>query len=390
MIQCQEFIDAATRFGYSCFTGVPCSYLTPLLNAILAQDRLRYVGACSEGEAVGIAIGAYLAGQKPVVMAQNSGFGNMVNPLASLNHPFGIPLLLLITWRGHPQWPDEPQHELMGGILHGLLDTLGIAHAPFPAQSADIETRLNLADNHLASTHKPFALILEKGMLEDGELVSKPSPAGAQGQYFDQRSHGLPPTRYELLETLLRIVPKDAALIATTGKTGRELYALADRPQHFYCVGGMGCASAIGLGVSLYAENPVAVLDGDAAALMKLGNMATIGNAKPERLTHIILNNGVHDSTGGQPSNAGCVDFSRVALACGYATAQDCDDTEGFQAAWANLQHRPGPHLIHAQIQPGSIPNPPRPKVSPQAVALRFSGFLSPTITEKNHGQGIG
>ena len=180
-----------------------------------------------------------------------------------------------------------------------------------------------------------------------------------------------------MLERFLGVVPDAAAVIATTGKCGRELFTLADRAQHLYQVGSMGGASAMGLGVALNTSRPVVVLDGDGAALMKLGNLATIGSRAPANLVHVVLDNGVHDSTGGQATVSPSVDFAAVALACGYATGATCDSPDGFERALRETRSGPGPHLIHARIAPGSLAKLGRPTVGPAEVARRFRRFLA-------------
>jgi phosphonopyruvate decarboxylase len=199
-------------------------------------------------------------------------------------------------------------------------------------------------------------------------------PAGARR---DLRAGGTRPTRAAVLERLLAHLPAAAAVIATTGKTGRELFTLADRPQHLYQVGSMGCASAMGLGVALHTDRPVVVLDGDGAALMKLGTLATIGARAPANLVHVVLDNGVHDSTGGQPTVSPSVEFDAVALACGYATGTACDDAAGVAQAVTAALAAPGPHLVHARIAPGSLEHLGRPTVTPAEVARRFRSFLA-------------
>ena len=180
-----------------------------------------------------------------------------------------------------------------------------------------------------------------------------------------------------MLERLLAVIDDRAAVIATTGKCGRELFTLADRKQHLYQVGSMGCASAMALGVALNVDRPVVVLDGDGAALMKLGTLATVGAEAPPGLIHIVLDNGVHDSTGGQPTVSESVDFADVAIACGYAQAARTDDLKGFETAFDVAVSAPGPHLIHARIAPGSMAELGRPTVTPEAVARRFQAFLA-------------
>ncbi|MEE9301204.1 MAG: thiamine pyrophosphate-binding protein, partial [Alphaproteobacteria bacterium] len=163
MIPADSFLEPARARGFDFFTGVPCSFLTPIINRVIGEPGLRYVGATSEGEAVAIAAGAWLAGRKTVVMCQNSGLGNMVNPLTSLNHPFRIPTLLIVTWRGQPGLVDEPQHELMGRICSDLLEEMLIPHALFPKSEGEVGPALDEAERLLAESSLPFAFIMEKG-----------------------------------------------------------------------------------------------------------------------------------------------------------------------------------------------------------------------------------
>ena len=377
MISADAFLDPARGLGFDFYTGVPCSFLTPIINRVISDRRLDYIGAASEGEAVGIAAGAWLAGRRPVVMCQNSGLGNTVNPLTSLNYPFRIPLLLIVTWRGQPGLADEPQHALMGEITSALLEAMRIPHRPFPIAEGEVATALAEADRAIAACELPFAFIMERGSVRDDGL-DQPTPVLSEaGSRADYRKFGARPARAALLERFLALVPERAAVIATTGKCGRELFTLADRPQHLYQVGSMGCASAMGFGIALHVKRPVVVLDGDGAALMKLGNFASIGARRPANLLHLVLDNGVHDSTGGQATVSATVDFASVALACGYRGASTCDDLEGFESAFATALASPGPHLIHARIAPGSMAKLGRPTVSPSEVARRFKAFLA-------------
>ena len=377
MIAADAFLEPATLRGFDFYTGVPCSFLTPIINSVITSRAIDYVGACNEGEAVAIAAGAWLAGRKSVVMCQNSGLGNMVNPLTSLNFPFRIPSLLIVTWRGQPGLKDEPQHALMGTITGTLLDAMHIPHAPFPKTKDAVSPTLEVAEAAMEESGQPYALIMPKGAVRDDGLDQAPATVAEPGSHHDLRAGGVRPARAEALERFLDLVPDNTAVIATTGKCGRELFTLADREQHLYQVGSMGCASAMGLGVALNTARPVAVLDGDGAALMHLGNFATIGAQRPKNLTHIVLDNGVHDSTGGQATVSASVDIARAALACGYASAWACDDLQGFEPALRTSFAEPGPSLIHLRIAPGSIANLGRPTVSPAEVAARFKAFLT-------------
>jgi len=377
MISAGEFIAEAGRAGFDFFTGVPCSYLTPLINGVLNDRALGYVGATSEGEAVAIAAGAWLAGRHTVVMCQNSGLGNAVNPLTSLNAPFRIPTLLITTWRGQPGQPDEPQHAVMGAITPDLLTLIGLDQAAFPTTAAAVAPALAAAMASMRARALPYALVMAKDSVAEEGLLPVAAVTPPPGQRRDDPARGAElPRRVAVLERFLAATDAGTMVIATTGKCGRELFTLADRPQHLYLVGSMGGASAVGLGVALNTPRPVVVLDGDGAALMKLGNLATIGAYRPANLIQIVLDNGVHDSTGGQATVSASVDFAAIALACGYRFAAVCHSLDGFDAALAEAGRVGGPALIHVRIAPGSLAKLGRPTVAPAEVARRFQATL--------------
>jgi phosphonopyruvate decarboxylase len=377
MIEADSFLKPALESGFGFYSGVPCSFLTPIINRVISDDGLAYVAAASEGEAVAIASGAWLAGKDTVVMCQNSGLGNAVNPLTSLNHPFRIPTLLIVTWRGGPGIEDEPQHQLMGPITPGVLDVIQIPHRLFPSSENEIAGALAEARETMAKTDLPFAMIMEKGTVRDDGISVSPPIDPVWGTRTDLQEGGTLPGRVAAMERLLALAPDNAALVATTGFTGRELYTVSDREQHLYQVGSMGCAAGMGLGVALNSDRPVIVLDGDGAALMKLGSMATIGATAPENLIHIVFDNGAYESTGGQPTVSPTVDFARVAIGCGYPQALTCDGLAGFDQALAKALGEPGPHLIHMKVSRGTISGLGRPKITPAEVARRFRGFVT-------------
>jgi phosphonopyruvate decarboxylase len=374
------------RRGADLLTGVPCSFLTPVINAAIDNPSMRFVGAASEGEAVGIAAGTWLAGGSPVVMGQNSGLGNMINPLTSLTAPAWIPALILCTWRGQPGLRDEPQHEVMGRVMTSLLDAIDVGWQLLDGDPGQLAGQLDRAFAAMRARSLPHCLVIRKGIIADQPLERQAAlvhRSGTRRVPDPPGSRGVAGTRAQVLERLLGVIPSSAPVVATTGKTGRELFTIADRPQHFYLVGAMGCASAVGLGISLRLPGPVLVVDGDGAALMKLGNLATIGAEAPPGLVHIVLDNLVHDSTGGQRTSAGAVDFPGVAIACGYRSAASCTSMVGFEQALAAAVSSTGPHLVHVRISAGSMPALGRPTVHPHEVARRFrdhfaGGFRRP------------
>jgi phosphonopyruvate decarboxylase len=294
-----------------------------------------------------------------------------------LNAPFRIPTLFVTTWRGEPGLPDEPQHEVMGRITQGLLQLMEIPQAPFPAAAAALGPTLDEASASMSGTGLPYALVMKKGDVRDEELQFATRLLPPPGRRAGWPESGSRPTRAAVLERFLALTDDRTAVVATTGKCGRELFTLADRPQHIYQVGSMGGASGMALGVALNTAATVVVLDGDGAALMKLGTFATIGAEAPGNLTHILLDNGVHDSTGGQATVSASVDFAAVALACGYRFAATCESLDGFEAAFRAASEAPRPALIHVRIVPGSMDKLGRPTVGPADVARRFKGFLA-------------
>ncbi|MGB0580985.1 MAG: phosphonopyruvate decarboxylase [Limisphaerales bacterium] len=380
MIEASQFIEHIRTLGYSQYSGVPCSFLKPFINYVIDDPTLDYLGAASEGEAIGITMGAYLAERKTVTMCQNSGLGNMVNPLTSLNYPFQIPTLLITTWRGQPGVKDEPQHEQMGRITKDVLDAIEIPSRPFPTEESEIAAVMNEAEEYMQGNNRPFALIMAKDSVAPHKLRSTPNPQSitcdtrfdAFGKVADRH------TRTDALNAILENLNGDEAIIATTGKTGRELFTIADRENHIYIVGGMGTASGIGLGIAhSRPDQPVVVLDGDGAALMKMGALATVGYYQPKNLIHIILDNEQHDSTGGQQTVSGTTQFAQIAAACNYRRAIATDNPADLPGIIKGIRAQEGPSLLHLKIRPGSPSELGRPTVKPHQVKERFMQFLN-------------
>jgi phosphonopyruvate decarboxylase len=382
MIKAADFLGPARQRGYNFWSGVPCSYLTPFINAVLGSRDLDYVPASVEGEAVAVAAGARMAGRKTVVICQNSGLGNAVSPLTSLNFPFRVPTIFVTTHRGDPGVPDEPQHELMGQVTGKLLETMGIPWEPFPADPLAVGPALDRAEKWMALKSLPYAFVMKKDTVADHPLKPRPrtraTPAPAVSGRFSA-APGRRMSREAALKLIREILGQDCALIATTGKTGRELFTLGHRPNQFYVVGSMGYASAIALGVheGLRAKKSVAVIDGDGAALMHMGAFATIGARRPERFIHVVLDNEVHDSTGGQATVSATVDFAAVAGACGYRRLLRADTPAALAAALRKARDGKGPVLLHAKIAAGSMKNLGRPTVKPPQVKEEFSRWLT-------------
>jgi phosphonopyruvate decarboxylase len=263
---------------------------------------------------------------------------------------------------------------LMGPITPALFEQMQIPWELFPNTPQAIEPVLARAVAHMNTQRTPFALIMQQDAVAPHPLTTAPVPV-ARGTFCESLEWPKErPSRGEVLRAVRAVVAPGSVLIATTGFTGRELYALGDRVDQLYMVGSMGCAAALGLGLAIgRPDTPVIVLDGDGALLMRLGILATLGIERPPNLIHIVLDNEVHDSTGGQSSAAHSVDFAAVAAACGVPTALRADTAEALARA---VQAARGLTLIHIKTKPGSPKELPRPKITPEAVALRVRTWL--------------
>ena len=378
MIEANEFISAALKYGYNLWSGVPCSYLKPFINYIIDSPQVRYVPAVNEGDAVAIVSGHTLAGNRGVAIFQNSGLGNAVNPLTSLNHTFQIPILLIITLRGEPGGPaDAPQHGLMGSITTDMLDTMAVKWEYFPTDANQIAPALNRATEYMDAQSLPFAFVMKKEAVGPYEL--KKSFPSASMPWVKARTSYIPESKVSRT-TMLKTVQSNSSgndvILGTTGYTGRELYALQHQDNQFYMVGSMGCVSSLALGIAIARPNiRVIALDGDGAILMRMGAMATNGYQRPANMVHIVLDNSCHESTGGQYTVSPSVDLCAVAASCGYEHIWDINQPEELEAILTKPRNA-GLTFIRARILPGTPKDLPRPTQTTPELAVKFAAFL--------------
>lgn len=379
MINAEDFVEPARQLGFTRYAGVPCSFLTPFINYVINDSGLSYVSAANEGDAVAIAAGAALGGERAVAMMQNSGLGNAVSPLTSLAWVFRLPLLLVTTHRGAPGVDDEPQHELMGRITGDLLTTMRIPWEQFPAQTAEVGPVLRRVHHWLDAERRPFGLVMQKDTVAPHRLDAESVPARPAIACVERAQGSGRAARAEVLRRIVDLTAdRNTVLIATTGYTGRELYAIADRPNHFYMVGSMGCASALGLGLSLARPDlRVVVIDGDGAALMRMGNFSTLGTYGGGNLAHIVLDNEAHDSTGAQSTVSANVDFAAIAAACGYGAVWGGDDPGLLDALLDRDRKVRGARFAHLKIRTGTLPKLPRPTLKPEDVVRRLQEHIA-------------
>ncbi|OWU83983.1 hypothetical protein ATO6_16405 [Oceanicola sp. 22II-s10i] len=379
MVSTARWATALVEAGYGFASGVPCSSLAALQTFFLSSPRVDYVAATNEGQAVAAAAGAVMAGRRSVVLMQNSGLGNAVNPLTSLIEPFGLPLLLITSWRGKPGMKDEPQHERMGHATHPLLDAMEI---PWVTLSDDEDTALAQLAEVLArieTEQRCIAIVVPDKTFDKIKAEEKPVSRRDEGDYADLTTGGALLPRIEVLRHITHGFDPAAIRLATTGKTGREMFATADLDSNLYVVGSMGLASSIGLGMALSTKEKVLVIDGDGAALMHMGAIPMIASYAPANLIHLVLDNGAYDSTGGQATISLNTPFAKVAAACGYASSYRVDDLAGLDRALAGNQE--GPVMIHMPILPGSMDDLPRPDKTPREVLSRLrTRFDFPTL----------
>lgn len=319
MLNQHSVFDVLAKNGVTYFTGVPDSYLNGFCNYALEHCGERNVIAANEGNAVGIAAGHYFASREiPLVYMQNSGEGNTINPLASLvdKAVYAVPMLLLIGWRGQGDTePNHPQHKLQGEITTSILDTMHIPYAILSDSDEEFAEIIKQAIRYCNQYRQPYALIAPKGVMADPN-----KPNNVDNTY--------PMSREEAIEVILDQMPDDTIYSATTGRATRELFFLREKRKEtkahdFLNVGSMGHASSVALGIALQKpEKHVVVLDGDSAAIMHMGALTMVSKVKAPKYLHVILNNGAHESVGGQPSAGHLLDFTSIAQACGYETVQ--------------------------------------------------------------------
>lgn len=370
MIEAHQFVEAARDQGFNFYAGVPCSFLTPFINYVIQDEQLTYLSSANEGDALAATVGSLLGGKPGVAMMQNSGLGNAVNPLVSLAWPFQMAVLLIVTLRGDPDLGDEPQHQLMGRTTGSLLDTMKIPWELFPSEPDQIAPALHRARSYMRSANRPYAFVMRKGSVAPfpitrGHAAETASPGTRSQPLSHACSEAQRPSREEVLRRVRERTPlQDTVVIATTGYTGRELLAIEDRANQLYMVGSMGCATSLALGLSLARPDlRVVVIEGDGAALMRMGNYATIGAYGRENLVHLLLDNEVHESTGGQSTVSAGVSFAGIAAACGYAFAVEGDCAELVDWVF-DVDGIRGPRFAQIKIRPGVAKDLPRPSMT--------------------------
>jgi phosphonopyruvate decarboxylase len=309
MLEPELFLNALLGKDISFFAGVPDSLMKGFLTCVEERVKDHFITA-NEGAAVAMATGYHLATNKiPLVYLQNSGLGNTVNPLTSLANKevYGIPMLLMVGWRGQPEKKDEPQHQKMGESVLQFLQLLGIPHFVFSEQS-EWKEELSKAIILTKKINHPVALVVEDKFFSDYDIAAANPYELSAGQ---------------VIEALFPLIDENTLVVCTTGKIGRLFYAVNEKnnfriKKYLLNIGAMGHASSIALGLARFSDNKIILLDGDGSLLMHMGSLAIAGTTQVNSLNYIVLNNGSHQSVGGQPTKGLDVDFSLMAKACGF------------------------------------------------------------------------
>jgi phosphonopyruvate decarboxylase len=361
MIRPEYFIEKLRENGIDCFAGVPDSLLKNICAYITDHfDALHNIIAANEGAAVGLAAGHYLAtGQPACVYMQNSGEGNIINPIASLTDPevYNIPVLLLIGWRGRPGVHDEPQHVKQGKVTTGLLNTMGINFDVLSKEEDKAEKQIAKAIKALQNK-EVYALVIEKDTFEDYKLQNV-------------EVNDLTMSREEAIQTVAAALGEKDCIVSTTGMISRELfeYRAAMNQGHerdFLTVGSMGHASQIALGIAMAKpDRKVWCFDGDGATIMHMGSMAIVANKAPKNYVHVVFNNGAHDSVGGQPTVGLKIDLPRVARGVGYKHTYNVSTKEDLLTVLKEATQVNELSLIEVKVKKGNRKDLGRPTTTP-------------------------
>ena len=362
MVNTEFFYNSLVKKGVDFYSGVPDSLLQDICAFITDNaPKSNHIIAANEGNAIGLAAGYHMAtGKIPMVYMQNSGLGNVVNPLLSLTDEkvYKIPLLLMIGWRGEPGVKDEPQHVTQGELTLGLLETMKIPYKILSPEQAEAEEQINQIISEIESSGTPHALIIRKGTFEKYSIKS---PVKSNYEM----------TREQAIEIIVNELTDNDIIVSTTGKTSRELFEIREakgqtHSADFLTVGSMGHASQIALGIAIAKpQRTVLCIDGDGALLMHMGSLAINGAMKAENVIHIVINNGAHESVGGQPTVGFNIDVPAIAKANGYSSAMSIETSEELQKVAKTIHNIKGPVLIEIKTKTGSRDDLGRPTISP-------------------------
>ena len=361
MIDCKLFFEGLQERNVSFFTGVPDSLLKDFCAYVADHTSMtEHIISANEGGAIALGCGYHLAtGKIPLIYMQNSGIGNAVNPLLSLadKEVYSIPMILMIGWRGEPGVKDEPQHIKQGRVQNKMLESMEIPYKILDSSVKDIPLFLDEVIEMVKQYHSPVAMVVRKDTFNNYELK-------------DDLNSEFGINREQALEAILEVIPLESLIVSTTGKMSREVFEYRERHHQghqndFLTVGSMGHCSQIALGIALFTPVKVICLDGDGAVIMHLGSLAVSGQNGSSNYIHIVINNGAHDSVGGQPTVGLNVNITQVAEALGYKHVISVNNSIDLRTAVDSLLNKRGPSFLEVKVNKGARNNLGRPTSTP-------------------------
>lgn len=374
MIRPSFFYDLLIKNGTDFFAGVPdsllknfCAYITDTAPAE------KHIISANEGSATALACGYHFAtGKIPLIYMQNSGEGNMVNPMLSIadKDVYSVPMLIVIGWRGEPGVHDEPQHVKQGKVTCDLLDAMKIPYEILSENEDDLPAQFDKAYNYIKENNAQYAFVIRKGTFDEYKLQNNIPVEGKM-------------SREEAIEKIILNADSSTAFVSTTGMASRELYELRDKynqghEKDFLTVGGMGHASQIALSIAMQKKDrQIYCIDGDGASIMQMGGMATIGSRKPSNYVHFVLNNGAHDSVGGQPTVGRQIDLCAIAAGCGYENVVKVETTEELEAVLRDYETKDKLTFVEVMVTKGARKDLGRPKSTPVENKEALMSFLN-------------
>ena len=376
MIKPKQFFDSLNENSVHFFSGIPDSLLKNICAYITDNtEKQNHIIAANEGNALSIGIGYHLAtGKIPLIYMQNSGLGNIVNPLLSLADPdvYSIPMLLMIGWRGEPRVKDEPQHKKQGRVTIAMLDSMEV---PYEIISPDenieeVESILQKMLNQSKQEKRPCAILIKKGVFDTYKFKSE--------TIYDR-----PLSREQTIKIIVDNLDKSDIVISTTGVASRELFEYRENTttghsRDFLTVGGMGHTSQIALGIALQKRNrKVYCLDGDGSLIMHMGTLAINASMNCSNFKHIVFNNSAHDSVGGQPTVGKHIDMQIIASAAGYKWSKTANTENEIISSIKELSKIEGPAFLEIQVKKGFRKDLGRPSISPLNNKETFMNFVA-------------
>lgn len=360
MLSPKIFFEELKKHNINFFTGVPDSLLKSFCAYITDNtDEKNNIIAANEGNAIGLATGYYIStGYIPLVYLQNSGEGNIINPICSLadDDIFGIPMLLLIGWRGEPNIHDEPQHIKQGKVTLNILDSIGIKYDILSDNENEATCQITKAYDFMLKNKSPYALVVRKNVFDEYKLQNK-----KEDKYSMSRE--------DAISRITELIDKQSLIISTTGMISRELYEIREKNnsshnKELLVIGAMGHASSIALSIALNTDKQIYCFDGDGALIMHMGALAVNGYYKPHNLCHIVFNNGAHDSVGGQPTVAMDINLCNIALGCNYEYVERVTEYNQIENALIKAQNKYS--FIEIMVKKGNRKDLGRPKHTPK------------------------